>query len=210
MDLELLNFWINRLNFDYKNNQLFVLLPSNDNDIFNTYCLKLSEDTKQILKFFGFDVTIKYDKLTLNNMFEYLCTSTKLDPRYIEYYGFKGPHSKNLIHAKFDKYLKNKNYPRDTRNLEEDSNKLLQEAIIYFNKSEEFDKYKNHFNILNKLFKQKDKLDKLDKLNTYKDFKKFSVLYGIYNIINYDDDILKIKWQEFKSEHWSGLKYIIH
>ena len=204
MDLELLNFWINRLKFDYRHNQLFVLLPAYDDDIFNTYCLKLSEDTKQILDFFGFDTTIKYDKLTLNNMFEYLCTSTKLDPRYIEYCGFKGPYSKNLIHSKFDKYLKNKNYPRDTKNLESTANKLLNESIIYFKKSEEYNKYKKHFDILNKLFKQKAKFE-----NNIDDFRKFCVLYGIYNIINFDDNMLKTKWEEFKSENWSGLVYLV-
>jgi hypothetical protein len=183
MDLELLNFWINRLNFDFRRKQLFVILPAHERDPGHCYCLLLSDDPDKILTFFGFDTSINYDKLSLNNQFEYLCTSTKLDPKFIDYCGFKGPTPKNRIHSKFDIYLKSKNYPKSMKyqdNSEILADQLLKEAIIFFDKSNEYESYKQQFTLLNNLMKQKRKLP-----DNY-DFNRFCLLHNIYTIINFD------------------------
>jgi len=88
MDLDLLNVWITNLGFEIKKDKLYLQLKAHYKDPINFYVMYLSNNKDKILEFFGFDTSIDYDHLTEKNVFEYLCTSTKLNPEFIMYTGF--------------------------------------------------------------------------------------------------------------------------
>ncbi len=207
MDLSLLNLWINNLNFDIQDNKLCIHLKAYSEDICNTFILPLSKNKKDILDFFGFDTTIDYDNLKEKDMFEYLCTSHKLNPLFITYYGFKGPYAKSQIDAKFNKYLLTKNYTHfDFRKhqglLDKVQEELMNESIIFFKKEKAYNKYKIKYDLLDKVISIKEKIK--DKMS-YGKFSKFIVLHGIFNVVKWDDEMINLKWDEFKNENWSGL-----
>lgn len=209
LDLELLNLWINRLNFDIRDGTMYVMLKAFSEDPCHTYVLALSSDRNAILDFLGFDTTRDYDHMTTYNQFEYLCTSTKLDPKYISYFSFKGPAPKTINEAKFEKYLKNKIYPKfrydenGYTELREATSTLKNDAIRYFKKDGEYKAYLDQKRTLNKLISLKKELEEGKVL--YGDFSKFIMLHGIYNVVKWDEETLKSQWKQFKTENWSGL-----
>lgn len=210
LDLELLNLWIHKLNFDIRNDRLYISLSAYSKDICNSYIMPLSSDRNKILDFFGFDTTRDYDHMTDYNQFEYLCSSTKLDPIFISYFSFKGPGPKNNVESKFEKYLVNKNYTKfnynkDYPNLDNVQSNLIKEAIEYFNKKDEYAQYMDQIQLLDKVMSIKDKLNLNGTKIQYGKFSKFLILHGIYNILEWDDETLNTRWRIFKKENWSGL-----
>lgn len=205
MDFELLNFWINKLNLDIRHDydygkekpRLYILLKAYDDDFLYTYVLLLSENKNDILEYLGFDTTIEYDKLTENNMFEYLCTSTKLNPANIQYCGFKGPCPKNTLHSKFNKYLLNKNYSKDNQ-----KHVLNNEQIItFFKKVNDYEEYKNKRSLMNIVMCKNKILH-----GKHKEFSRFITVYGIISVSKMNDVELIEKWKDFNTENWSILK----
>jgi len=216
MDFELLNFWISKLGFDICHNDIctnpkfFVSLKAHSGDVMKTYRILLSENKNNILEFLGFDNTIAYNALSEKNTFEYLCTSSLLNPIHIQYCGFKGPHAKNKQHKKFDEYLKNKQYHHlhgDVYCAKEDRDHLLQRSISFFNKENEFIEYIERKGTMNKLMKKHRLLKNYDNIE-WDDFKMFLILNGIMDVLQTDDDTLFTKWDAFKTQNWSGLKML--
>jgi hypothetical protein len=106
MDLELLNYWIKRIGFQVIGQGLYLGLKAYKDDWTPTYKIMLSNDSKCILDFFGFDTSVLYDELTESSVFVFLGDSKVLKPEYIEVDGFKG-YAKNAKHKKYNQYLMN-------------------------------------------------------------------------------------------------------
>jgi hypothetical protein len=198
MDFELLNLLINKIHLFIKdNNELFLELKAFHHDPFHSYTIFLSNDKNKILEFLGFDTSIEYDKLSTKNMFEYLCTSNKLDYKLIKFFGFKGPHAPNRLQQNFNDYLINKKFT----DLSNTTNIFNTKYIIeYFDKTNEYNDYKEKRNLYNNLIEKKISLG-----NRHDQFYKFLIVHGIQNIINYNNDELINKWNTFCKENWSGL-----
>lgn len=200
MDFRLLNFWIHKLhlNIEYPH-QLYLKLKSHKKDFLHSHVILLSQDKNKILEFLGFDTSIQYDLLSEKNMFEYLCTSKWLNPQYIKYCGGMkgGPYAINKTHSRFDQYLKNKEYKRSS-----DSDRdIVNVALQFFDKHEEYTKYKNLRSIIEKV----EKKETLVKCN-HDDFIKFTLLYGVLQISTMNDEEFVRKWTEFIKFNWSGLR----
>ncbi len=207
LDISLLNQWINRLNFDIRDDRLFINLKAFTEDIGNTFILPLTDNKKDILDFFGFDTTIDYDNLKEKDMFEYLCTSNKLNPLFITYYGFKGPSPRTKLESKFNDFLLSKKYTHfkfieHSDMLDKIQEELLNDSIKFFKKEQAYKKYKIKFELLDKVVTIKQKIN--DKM-TYGKFSKFLILHGIFNVVKWNDEVLNLKFNEFKNENWSGL-----
>lgn len=197
--------------------QLYLLLKAYSKDPLYSYVLPLSNNKIDILTFFGFDTSIEFDKLTEKNTFEYLCTSSILDPKHIQYTGgFKGPYAINKLHEKFNDYLKNKKYPKPTAYNEEYYTKkknvrdtFKKNALAFFNKENEYNEYKSHRDILEKVYAKFDiiKNAKLDKDN-FVDFERFVILHGVYKVSQMNENELYKLWSEFVAQNWSGLVVI--
>jgi hypothetical protein len=177
--------------------------------------LLLSENKKDILTFFGFDTSIEYDKLTEKNTFEYLCTSTRLKPMYIQYTGFKGPYAKNKEHEKFNEYLKGKHYPRRSSSNDEYYKQLALEkqsytndAIEFFKKENAYIEYKERKKLLDKVMEKHDAIKGLESRYIWCDFSQFIKLHGVLNIAEMSIDKVTALWNQFKTQNWSGLRVI--
>jgi hypothetical protein len=215
MDFELLNFWIARLNFDIshkntsENPKLYVSLNAYSDDFTSSYSILLSENKNSILEFLGYDNTIKCDNLSEKNTFEYLCTSSFLNPMHIRFCGFKGPYAKNKQHQNFNEFLKKKQYyslkgEEYYITQQEDKTSLLRRAISFFGKQEAFREYVEKKDTMDQVMLKYKYLKKSYSIE-WSNFKNFLILYGMLNVINMDDDILLVNWNEFKKENWSGL-----
>jgi hypothetical protein len=209
MDFELLNFWINKIGLDIHNDldnglyhpKLYLSLKAYKDDPVYTYALLLSENKNDILRYLGFDTTVEYDKLSEKNTFEYLCTSTKLDPKYIWYCGFKGPHAKNKLHSKFNEYLKDKNYPKGKDHVQIN----VLDAISFFGKESEYEEYKTKRALMDCIMQKKDILKQNGNDYNYSCFSRFITVYGIIPVTVMNDAELIEKWTEFKNQNWSCL-----
>jgi hypothetical protein len=207
MDFELLNYWIHRLDFDIRKDKLYLQLKACSKDSLNGYIMFLSDDKNKILEFFGFDTTIEYDKLTEKNMFEYLCTSTKLSSGIIVYNGgFKGPYAKNALHKKFNNYLLTKEYfiERDYAKIYETRNAMVKEAIAYFDKMKDYEEYKSSKLFIDSVM-DKYKLLKTKTDTVWCDFERFIILYGAYRIAEMPEEEMFELWNNFRKQNWSGL-----
>jgi len=216
MDFELLNFWIENYNFiivDNKNpssTKLFLRLKACNVDIMRSSLFLLSSEKEQILDFFGFDTSIEYDYLKSYNQYEFLCSSKKLSPRYINYRGFKGPHSKDSNHEKFNKYLKGKYISSDYRN---DDHSLisahkkvwLERAIKFFNKENEYQEYIDNRNLLDNIFKKREKNN-----IEFNEFRRFLSLHGVLNVSKWDDDKFQVEISKFVGSSWNTSLSIFH
>lgn len=207
MDFELLNFWIEDYNFSILENdkkvKLYLRLKSCSKDILRSSLFLLCSDKNKILDFFGYDNSIEYDYLKSYNQYEYLCSSTKLLPRYIKYRGFKGPIAKDLNHKNFNKYLmtkyKSSSYINDDYSLLSDhKRRWLDKAIQFFEKEKEYQEYLDNRLVLDQVLKIKDEL----KIN-FNDFKRFICFHGITNIKNWDNDKFKKEFDKFISDGWN-------
>ena len=122
LDIDLLNFWIEKLDLFIYEDALYAKLYA---PFFGKYHFFLSNDKKEILDFFGYDITCEYDNMTEKNMFEYLCTSTKLSHNDIKLsHPLKGDCLKTKTHVKFNTYLQNKYHIRDRLSFDEKREKL--------------------------------------------------------------------------------------
>ena len=206
MDVSLLNFWIEKIDFYIQNDVLYITLYV---PMFKTYYLQLTNDKNKILDFFGFDISIEYDKLSERNLFEYLCTSKNLSHNDITLLTIKD-FIPSKLHRKFNEYLKNKYHINDTLyiNFESTEKDWKQYAIKYFNKDKEYECYKSQYELFAKCkscFK-KLHLNESDKPK----FFSFMMVYGIKNIIDVTDLELKSKWDVFDLMNWSSLEELYH
>lgn len=204
MDLELLNCWLRRYNMDISNNMLFVNLKECKTDICHSYALKLSENTKEILDYLGFDAKINYDALSLKNQYEYLCSSTKLCPNYIVYKGFKDSFRKKE-HQHYEKYLRTKfsNIQRKDVTREERKN-FKKDAIYFFGKEPEYQRYKQQHEILTMFTEVMKPVYNLPEYShTHK--KRFVSFYGVSQIVSMNEEEVKDKYVKFVAQQWSGL-----
>jgi hypothetical protein len=214
MDFELLNFWIHKLGFDVRHDKidetcyLYLSLKADKEDFMNSHIVQLSSNKDEVLQFFGFDVTVKYDNLTEKNLFEYLCTSSILKPSFIKYCSFKGPHPKNKLHEKFNKYLQDKNYLRQDDNItiKQQSTVLRNDAISYFGKQQEFLEYKEKRKIFDDIVKKRQYLKTTYPKHSYTDFSLFLVIYGIIDVAAMDETKFKNEWEDFSKQNWSGAR----
>jgi hypothetical protein len=197
MDLELINFWLRRHLLYIRNDSLYTELNAYNDDPLHSYKLFLSNDKRKILEFFGYNIEVEYDNLKEINLFEYLCTSKKLDNDYIAYCGFKGPFAKNKQHKKLNDYLVKKsfehknNFPRDDT--------LQKEAIIFFNVNMKI--YKFQYDLMNQIFDKKIKLPQ----HSYEKLSNFLLLHGIDNFMKWSDEELLDKWNKYKNVDWKIL-----
>lgn len=210
MDFELLNFWVNKLGFDIKHDKidepcrLYLSLRADKEDFMNSHIIQLSSSKDAILQFFGFDITVKYDNLTEKNLFEYLCTSSILKPCHIRYCSFKGPHPKNKLHEKLNKYLLDKNYQHKDFNIDVKEQRIVlrNDAISYFGKKKEFMEYKEKRKLFDSIVEKRNSLTK----HSYIDFNLFLVIYGILNVASMNVDTFKGLWEDFSTQNWSGAR----
>lgn len=214
MDFELLNFWIHNIGFDIRHDKvdepcyLYLSLKADKEDIMNSYIIKLSSNKDAILQFFGFDITIKYDDLTEKNLFEYLCSSSILKPSFITYCGFKGPHPKNKLHDKFNKYLVDKHYPQqqDNEYIKQQRNVLRNDAITYFQKENDFSEYKAKCKIFDNILQKRKFLNASLAKPSYVDFNLFLLIHGMLNVAGMDIETFKNLWNDFSKQNWSGAR----
>lgn len=204
-ELDLLNCWIHNLSFMVNDDKLYLSLKASDNDWLRCCNLFLSDNQKDILEFFGFDSSVDYLNLKSYNVYEFFCTTTKLTPHHISYCGFKGPHPKNQNHSKFNEYIKDKY--KNLRTLEADRQEVysqratwLKDAIKFFSKENEYQKY---------LWQKSTISVAIKKLHTlhasFADMSRFILLHGIKRVVKWDEEVLKKKWQKFKNDEWNGL-----
>lgn len=214
MDFELLNFWIRKLGFNVRHDKidescyLYLSLKADKEDFMNSHIVQLSSNKDEVLQFFGFDITVKYDSLSERNLFEYLCTSSILRPSYIQYSSFKGPRSKNKLHEKFNKYLLDKNYQRQDDNItiKRQSIVFKNDAISYFGKQQEFLEYKEKRKTFDDIVKKRQYLKTSYPKHSYTDFQLFLVVYGIINVAAMDENTFKTVWEDFSKQNWSGAR----
>lgn len=207
MEFDLLNFWIENMNFFIKykpeKTTLYIRLKSCKYDQMISCYFPLCSDKNKILDFFGYDSSLDYDHMKIYNQYEYLCTSTKLSHKDIKYCGYKGHSPKNKNHTEFNKCLLAK-YREKKRNTDDYSvinahKRLWQEkSIIFFNMESKYTKYIENRNILDEIFIKKNIL----KAN-HTEFKKFVCLYGVLNIIKWDETTLQNNWNLFKIDEWN-------
>lgn len=207
MDFELLNFWISKLHFNIhhepnKTPKLYVNLEAYTGEPFYSYSLLLSNNKNDILKFFGFDTTIEYDKLSERNLFVYLTSSTKLKPENISYVSFKGPSAKNNKHSKFNKYLIKK-YSPDHKTCSINY-EIIEKAIKYFHREKQYQEYIEQKEFLNCIESKKSIIKTYDN-NYQKNINRFLLLYGLSNISIMKDETLITLWDNFKKQNVSGL-----
>lgn len=204
MDLELLNCWLQRYNMDICNNTLFMNLKECNTDVCHSYALKLSENTKEILDYLGFDAKVNYDALTLKNQYEYLCTSTKLCPNHIVYKGFKDTFKKKE-HQHYEKYLKTKynNLQREELTKQE-RRKFMKDAIDFFGKDTEYQRYKEHYKILTTFIEVMKPIYNLHEYSQT-DKRRFVKFYGVSQIVSMSEEEVKEKYLSFVAQNWSGL-----
>lgn len=213
MDFELLNFWVHHLHFDVRherledNPRLYLSLKAHNNDSLCSYVLLLSESKKDILEFFGYDTSIEYDRLTEKNVFEYLCTSSRLKPQFIQYSSFKGPRAKNKQHTEFNKYLERKEFPRRGSDYCNQRTQLCriysQDAVNFFQKEKEYTAYKENRKILDAVNRKTSLVNLKESAAT--SFSKFIAVHGVLNIATMDDDTFVAAWDKFIKQNWSGL-----
>jgi hypothetical protein len=203
MDLELLNFWISELGMNIKGNTLSLHLKACDHDCISSYLLELSNDKEHILSFLGFDTSRNYDNMTESNLFEFLCTSTKLHPRNITFCSFKGRHPKDKTHERFDKLLKKKFSEQSVFKLHSDecNNSWVSNAVTFFNKEPQYEKYLARKAMFNKLNTVRNSIP----CPHLSGFSQFLLLHGMYNVLQWDDEKVQRRWKRFQSEEWSGL-----
>lgn len=209
MDFELLNSWVHYLHFDIRhekvedNPRLYMSLKAHANDYLYSYVLLLSESKNDILDFLGFNTSIEYDKLTEKNVFEYLCTSSRLKPQFIQYNSFKGPHAKNKHHDAFDKYLVKKDFQKSGCDRSKECRIFSQDAINYFQKEKEYTSYKENRKLLD-IVNEKQSLIKSHYSDTTR-FNRFIAVHGILKIVSMNNDEFLAAWSEFSTQNWSGL-----
>lgn len=208
VDLELLNFWIHKLHLEICQDGLRLKLKACAQDFLHSFTLPVSKDPVKILAFLGYDTEVDITKLTEKNLFEYLCTSTRLNPKFIAYTSFKGPHAKNALHARFNDYLKEKGYPlprsldnNDKKELEALSKELRDHAIEFFEKQDEILAYAQKYQFITKVFEQRQHLP----THTMFDFNRFIVLYGLKAIATMETATLQKRWNNFTKSNWSQL-----
>jgi hypothetical protein len=206
-ELDLLNFWIEKLGFLIEENNLYLCLQACNLDFGTHYKLFLCNDSRTILDFFGFDTSIDYLNLKAYNVFEFLCTTSKLEPSMIRYRGFKGPSAKNDKHAKFNDYLKHKfeNAIQPSKDAACHTQSIwMESAIQVFSKRYEYNLY----------IEQKSKvdtcIDKLKRFNpSFQDMSRFFMLHGICSVCVWDEETLEKKWMLYQQEPWNVLTIFV-
>lgn len=209
LNLSLLNFLIENIHMIIKNNTLYLLLKACDNDYFNSYKIKLSDNSDEILKFFGYDITRDYNNMTEKNQFVFLTTSTKLKPELIKYIskGFKGPNRfYSKLEEKFNAFLKQENYYRvNSNDFDDQILEFRNDAIETFNIQDKYNIYKLQYTIMNKLMEQRKKI--MEKI-PFGEFNHFVMIYSIYTIISSDDQKLLEMADEYNKLNWNFLKIL--
>lgn len=217
MDFKLLNYWVSDLNYDVRHDRaddkprLYLSLKAHDcDDDMRSYVMLLSDDKNKILEFFGFDTTIEYDKLSEKDLFVFLDNSSKLDPAFIRFDGFKD--GKGGVAGKFNKFLYAKygGGNRKTKTVNWVPRSLgLGEAIAFFGKQDEYDEYKKVVRpLLNALYAKKELIKvKLSPSDcTFDKFAKFVCLHGALRIVDMEYQELMESWTRFCGMNWSGLR----
>lgn len=209
LNLSLLNFWLENIDMYIKDNILYLLLKACDRDCFKSYKIKLSDNSDEILKFFGFDITRDYHNMTKKNQFVFLTTSTKLKPELIKYIsnGFKGPNrSYSKLEEKFNAFLKEEYYLiNPIIDVVDKKLKFRNDAISTFHIQDKYEIYVLQYTIMNKLMEQRKKI--LEKI-PYDEFTYFVMLYSIYTVVNSDDKKLLEMADEYNKLNWNFLKIV--
>lgn len=215
MDFELLNFWISKLRLHVKHTHthndpcLYLYLKAHDNDFLYSYCILLSTKKNAILEFFGFDTSVNYDELTEKNLFQFLSTSTKLHPSFIQYCGFKGPHPKNKLHGKYNEYLKTEYFSihNNDTNCQHAVELYARKAISFFGRENKIKEYMDKKALFNAVMAKRDLLEEQYKDDISK-FSSFVSVYGIINVSEMDANLLIQAWKAFLDQNWTGLASI--
>lgn len=205
-ELDLINFWIERLNFQIKDDKLFLRLKACNIDIMRSHLLLLSDNVNDILDFFGFDISIDYMHLKPYNIYEFMSTTVKLYPEYISYYGFKGPHPKNQNHVKFNDYLKQKFrdvFSNRDQSLETRQKEWMERAIEHFSKQNKYVTYLEQHDIITAVIKKMNIV-----AASFSHIKRFLMLHGLLRVKNWDDARVTKEWQRFQDEEWAGLRIL--
>lgn len=195
MDLELLNYFITKLDFIIVGSELRVNLPACDEDQDKKCVFTLSSNCEQILAFFGYDTTVKLNHLTERAFFNYLVSNGKF--KHIQYI----KPAKNAQHQRFAKFLKSQ-YPETLDPPTETIKQLKDAAIAHFEKKREFQVYEYQSKMLQKAIQIRDKLE-ADKTT----FARFIKLHGMNTVIKVGDDELYHRWGLFRNANWSSLDF---
>lgn len=148
----------------------------------------------------------------MNNIFEYLSKSSKIDPCFLRYtHGFKGPHAKNQIHQKFSKFLQAKYASvakANAKTIEKETRRWMKTAITHFGKQEDYIEYKERKQLYELVMTKYNKIKSINPKLLFSEFKRYLLIYGIMTIVKLSDDELVEHWNKFWKENWSGLMSI--
>ena len=206
MDISLLNYYIERIGFIIDDGKLFFVSKGNDRDFSNSYRIFLTSDSRDMLKFFGYDVTIPYDKLSERDLWSYLTSSTMLTQTHLSLTNdFKGPRAKNKYHKRFSDFLR-KQFGSDYRQLDDKLTETWhRSAVSYFGIDNQYAEYLNQKKIVDKIFYLYEINVSEKSIDSYKTLQLFVRLHGVRSIAAWDDDKFLEKWKEMLLENWSNL-----
>lgn len=199
MDLELLNYLVNKLDFFVAGNELKIRLPACDEDKSNKVIFPLSKDSNKILAFFGYDINVEIGHMTERALFNYLASSKRLNQ--IEHI----KPAKNAQHQRFSKFLKS-SFPEHTDETidRESIQQIKKSAFAFFDKTKDYQVYQYQFQLLNNANKVREKL-KADP----DQFSRFMKLHGMNTVIKSDAEELNYRWEKFLSANWSCMDFFV-
>ena len=213
LDIGLLNILFGNLEiFHIKDSILYLRLPIIQNlDITNyDHEIKLSNDKKEILEFFGYDTTIQYDVLqTKSNQFIFLCSSPRIRKKYLNFYvphfkGGSGFYPNTKLEKDFNDYLIDK-YGEKESTRDRDKTKWINYAIKFFRVDNELNDYAEQKTMFEDIFKKRNTLPDMN----YVIYKRFLMYYGAINVYTWDQSTLLEKLTQFKNKNSTGFKFFL-
>lgn len=208
MDIDLLNYYIRKIGFKIENSSLTLELEPSSYPLGYQYQIALSDNKKEILHFFGYDVTVNYDHLTEKNLFVYLSSSKSFNERHIRYDSFKVQSPKNSQHRKFNDFLvKNRKYKSEyiSEDLEKLRNVWRDDAIKQFDISNEIERYRYEKNAVDKIMQMYNAAKIKSKV--YRKFDFFIRYWGVNDVKDWDQKRFDSEWLKFQDENWSNLQH---
>lgn len=214
MDLELLNFLIADLDFVIERNGLYACVQGCY--LYNWHKIKLflSDDKKAVLDFFGYDTTVEYDSLTPNNLYVFLCDSSKLKPSDLKlnlsHFKGGGVRMYDRIFREFDHFLKGKHYNSQAKHASDDTKqRWLEQAIEYFKKLPEYDSFQQKRSMIDDVYRKGKRCWKhRDGRGESNNYRRFVKVQGINTLSTLDSEEIERRWKEFKKDNWGILDVI--
>jgi hypothetical protein len=206
-DLRLLNYLVGRLRMHVTDSGTLCLklwLCRNDHG----YCFEmpLTSDRSKILEFLGFDTSVRYDSLGQEELFEFLCSSSVLNPAYINYDSFKDC-SEIKQHAAFNAFLIAKKYSQGSEDRESAIKALHSAAIKKFGVKDKYEHYERQRVLADAVIDKERALEPVEQDDAARkkwraEWKRFVAYYGIRAIAAWEQEHLASRWEKFRERSW--------